>query len=158
MAGDLPEQIVGDARAWIPQLQRAGLSANEALSQLRAAGAGMRRETFLRAWGEVAADMASRGANLARDLTAPSLRGEMPGWHAGRPGQIGYTGRIVLRDRATNTLTTKEAMVFSETPLSPADAVDRMIAVFQEGAQTGTANDVVVTAYFVQDYEMLGPR
>ena len=148
----------GDARAWIPQFMRAGLSANQALSELRAAGAGMRRETFLRAWGEVANDLALRPVWQSANLDAPVLPSDLPDWHAGKPGMIGYTGRVVVRDRATGILNTKDAMVFATSPMSPQDALDQMIGDFQQGSQTGTANDVVVTAYFVQAYNMAGPR
>ena len=137
---------------------RAGLSANQALSELRNAGQGIRRDTFLRAWGEVANDLALRPVWQSADLGAPVSPSDLPEWHAAREGMLGYTGRIVVRDRATNILTTKDAMVFSSTALSPQDALDQMIGDFQEGSQTGTANDVVVTAYFVQAYQMMGPQ
>lgn len=136
---------------------RAGLSANAALRELRAAGAGMRRQTFLRAWGEVAADLAARPVWATTNLDRPVLPSELPEWHAGRPGLLGYTGRVVVRDRATGLLTVKDAMVFGTAPMSPQDALDQMISDFQAGSQTGTANDVVVTAYFVQAYQMMGP-
>lgn len=135
---------------------RAGMSANQGLKALREAGAGVRRDTFLRAWGEVANDLAQRPVWQTRDLGAPVLPSELPEWHAARPGMLGYTGRVVVRDRATGVLNVKDAMVFSTNAMAPQDALDQMISDFQEGAQTGTAEDVVVTAYFVQAYQMMG--
>lgn len=139
-------------------MQRAGMSANQALSELRSAGAGIRRETFLRAWGEVANDLALRPVWQSADLTQPVSPTDLPEWHAAREGMLGYTGRIIVRDRATGILTTKDAMVFSSTALAPQDALDQMIGDFQEGSRGNTADDVVVTAYFVQAYNMMGPQ
>jgi hypothetical protein len=51
-----PEPLRGAARAayvahLIPGYQREGFSAEEALADLRSSGLGIRRQTFLRAWG-----------------------------------------------------------------------------------------------------------
>ena len=45
---------------YIPKLQARGLSANAALGELRAAGLGVQRATFLRLWGEELAASANR--------------------------------------------------------------------------------------------------
>lgn len=151
------EGPVGNPASWIPQFMAEGYSANGALRALRDAGAGIRRQDFLRAWGEVASDLGLRQANLTRDLSSPVVAAELPTWHAGTPGRFGYTARVVLRDNATHTINTRNAMVFSDTPLSPSEALDLMAAQYTEGQGPAGYGDTLVTAYFVSAYNMAGP-
>src|SRR6266498_2502866 len=63
--------------SYIPELQARGLSANAALLYLREQGLGIRRQTFLRAWGETRAAIEKRenvqAARLDRRPTASEI-------------------------------------------------------------------------------------
>ena len=62
---------------YIPQLQARGMNATEALQWLKDRDMGIRRQTFLRAWGETRAALAARdinmGARLDRRPTAEEI-------------------------------------------------------------------------------------
>jgi hypothetical protein len=149
-------ELGSDARAFIPQLQRAGYSANGALEFLRAQGAGMRRATFLQTWGEVARDLASRPgiADIPQDV--PMGVGDLATWRAGRPGTFGYQVNIALRDRATGLVTIKTHYVFSPENLAPTDVTRQAMADYLDAQTAGGPSGVAMAAYFVQGYQMLG--
>ena len=90
--------------SYIPELQARGLSANAALLYLREQGLGIRRQTFLRAWGETRAAIEKRenvqAARLDRrptaseitPLTTRSKTGYLYHFHA--LVQLGATGEV----------------------------------------------------------------
>lgn len=73
---------------YIPALQQEGLSANAALQRLRDMGLGVRRQTFLRAWGETRAAADRSGAVQTAPLDRAPIGGEIT--VAGRPRARGY--------------------------------------------------------------------
>lgn len=156
MAPIEPVNLGGDARSYIPQLMRAGYSATGALGFLRSMGAGMRTQTFYRAWGEVAADLALRPGVAQLDPSTPISEQQLATWRAGRSGTFGYQVNIALRDRPTGVVGIKTHYVFSADNISPQDAIDQAIADYQSVQTAGGPSGVLVSAYFVQGYQMLG--
>jgi hypothetical protein len=137
---------------------RAGYSANQALAYLREQGAGMRRDTFLRAWGEIANDLATRPATADLPLDQPISQSEMSTWRAGRPGTYGYANRVYVRDRSTGLVTSKTHYVFSPVNIAPQAALDQAIGDYLDVQTAGGPSGVVVAADFIQAYTMLGPN
>lgn len=149
-------ELPSDARAYIPQLIREGYSANSALKFLREQGAGMRRETFLRTWGEVRGALAAQPALGSVPLDSPRPASELATWRAGRPDTFGYQVAVVVRDRPTGLVTTKTTYVFSPVNISPAEAQQRAIDNYVSVQTAGGPSGVVTAAYFVRGYQMLG--
>lgn len=144
------------ARAFIPQLQRAGYSANGALEFLRGQGAGMRRDTFLRAWGEVARDLAGQPGMVDRSLTELIGEQDMATWSAGRAGHFGYEVHMLLRDKATGLLRTATTWTFTPNNITPLEAVSAAQQAFEANEQNPAYQTVFEGAYFTQAYRMLG--
>lgn len=156
MTTDGGARLPGEARAFIPELMRQGYSANSALAFLREQGAGMRRQTFLRVWGEVGRSLQQQPALGTIPQDAPRPASEMATWRAGRPGQYGYQVNVLVRDRPTGLVSTRTTYVFTPTNITPAEAAARATEAFVEQQQTNYQQSPVEAAYFVRGFQMLG--
>lgn len=142
----------------MPQLMREGMSPTAALQAFRDAGGSVRTQTWYRAWGEVQRDYSERGYWGSADLSQPVSPSELPDWHAGREGSIGFRVGVAVRDQATGLVDTRTHFMFSDEPIAPQDAVDQMIQTYQDNADVTEYGGVLVQAYFIQAYAMRGPR
>jgi hypothetical protein len=155
--GEAGAQLFGDARAYMPQLMAQGFGPSEALGLFRDAGGAVRTQTWYQAWGELAADYAGRSTWQTADLAQPVIPSELPTWAAGREGQFGYKVGAVVRDRTTGLTDIRTHLVFSTEALAPQAAVDSMIQTYEDEQTAGGPSGVLVTAYFIQAYQMTGP-
>ncbi len=87
---------------YIPGLIAEGLSANAAYRKLGDLGLSLRRQTFLRAWGETVDALAKRETVEQTNVSRRPLAEEVTSFTAPRATGYLYQVDVLIRDRLTN--------------------------------------------------------
>ncbi len=132
MGGDVARANPLIAGSMVAALQARGYSANRTLAALREAGHGVRRETFLRLWGEVAAGRANRADEASRPLNAVPTGNELRTLTTRQATGVMQMVEVYLRDRATGLVTAKNFSVTSPRGVPRGDVVNAAIELYSQ--------------------------
>lgn len=134
------------------QTVKTGVSANEGLRQLREAGMGVRRETWLRMVGEARANFANLAMEFSRPLNRPPNPTETTRITETKvSGFLQYVD-VWVRRKSTGEIYVRQQVYRSDTALSRDRAIDTVIERYQTAvdrskttpSQWGTMPDEVV--------------
>lgn len=114
-----------------------GLSANQALSALRAAGGAMGRTPFLRLYGQVRAAIGNRPAMAGLDYGAAPGADVFTPWAAGEPGRYATVVQTFVRRPGSPEWEPRFTTVVTADPHSPQFAVDQARDELEAGAGPG---------------------
>lgn len=134
----------GEAADWggnyIPQLIEEGFTASGALDFLKAQGLGIRRQTFLRAWGETITALERRAQVEQTNLTRNPLAEEVTPFTAPHATGYLYSVDVLIRDRLTGEVYTTPSGYRTQTLVPYRDALAEALAALQE-AQAASENE-----------------
>lgn len=111
------------AATYIPQLIAQGFSANGALAFLREQGLGIRRQTFLRAWGQALNYRDQEGRMSQVNLSRTPLAEEITQKAVPRAEGFFYPINAFVRDRETNEVYLTSTGYRTQTPVSYQEAI-----------------------------------
>lgn len=108
----------------IPGLQARGLSANDALAELRAQGLGVRRQNFLRLWGATQKEASLRGRLSTNHPSQTPERSEIVQVQRPRARGFQFNVDLLARDPATGEFYFTPSAVVSDRLITFGEAVD----------------------------------
>lgn len=109
-----------------------GRSANYTYRALREAGHGVRRQTFLRMWGEVTAGRASRGEEASRPLNAVPTGNELRTITTRQATGVMQMVEVFLKDRQTGLVVSKNFSVTSPRGVPRGDVLGKAIELYSQ--------------------------
>lgn len=128
----------GNLAAYITRAVGQGLSANRAYAAVRGTELGIRRSSFLEAYGEV------RAAVARTDLVA-GLPGHVPvpddavsPWSGAPQDKLLYQVRVLVRDPQSLTISSDPVSIVSRDVLTPDEAIGAAVDIWDAGAQAGS--------------------
>jgi hypothetical protein len=120
------------AGSMIAAYQSRGLTANQTLRELRTAGHGIRRETFLRLWGEVAAGRANRSEEASRPLNAVPTGNELRTLTTRQATGVMQMVEVYLKDKQTGLVIPKNFSVTSPRGVPRGDVVNAAVELYSQ--------------------------
>lgn len=137
----MPDNPFGDFLGAAANAARQGLSANRALEILRRAGLGIRRDTFLKAYGELRADVQARGNLLGLPLAGKPSADMITRYENARTDAIQHIVAIYSRHKETGEVGIRRVSVRSDALLTRQEAEEYAMAIH---AEVGYDEDSVV--------------
>lgn len=126
---------IGNPAPYALQAVVEGTSATEALEQIRAAGGGISTQNWYRAYGEAQASVAALQDMLGVDLTHVPEAAAFTEWAAGEGGQYAYQFTFAGRDIETGVPVQMPWTVLSDSPITPAEAMQQALSDAAEGQE-----------------------
>jgi hypothetical protein len=154
--------LAASGRSMLAPLVRQGLSegmsANAMLRELRAAGLGLRRQSFLQLVGEVKGSTERAGAWAGVDLTAMPGADMIQEWHGGQSETYLHRVYAYYRSREAGDLSVyrKGFSILSRSPMTPAQAIASAADLWGEGDTSGDYAQDLLGFEFSGIYHQLG--
>lgn len=113
---------VGNPAGFVAGSIREGMSANESLQAFKDAGGAMRRQTFLRMYGEVTSAIANSPGAMSRDPFAVPSAGDLTPWTMGPGDQYATSVNVLFRDLDTGIVGHRQYLYVTDEPHAPIEA------------------------------------
>lgn len=121
------DQLAGGLLPFALRAVREGQSGNQFVLALRESGAGIRRQTALRLYGQAKALAAEYGAEPGRPLSAVPTFAEARQWPTRASAGVLQTVQLVYRERVTQRLVTRYFNVKTPEGVTRGEAIRRAI-------------------------------
>jgi hypothetical protein len=127
----------GNPAGFIADAIRGGLSANRSLTNFRAAGGAIRRQTWLNLFGEVRASLGRIGDIAGLDPNVPPPPGAFTDSSWGRDGSYMYRIDVLVRRSGESEFEPRPFWYTSDDLISPWRAIEIGLDAFDAATQVG---------------------
>lgn len=129
---------IGNLAAYITRAVGEGLSANKAYEAVRGTELGVRRQSFLQAYGEVRASVARAADVMGLPGGVPVPDEAVSEWQGAPADRYLYQVRVLVRDPQSLFVSSDPVSIVSRDVLTPDEVIGEAVDIWDAGAKAGS--------------------